>query len=86
MLRTLAPEYKGVVEVHLLGTVLYGWSDLLRLSSPSNSQTTHRTVAAPDLQQENHIDTKPRFVMSGTLIIGYKTNKNSSTHSKFGTC
>ena len=29
---------------------------------------------------------KHRFLMSGTLIYGYKTNKNSSTHSKLGTC
>ena len=25
---------------------------------------------------------KPRFVMSGTLNFGYKTNKNSSAHSQ----
>ena len=29
---------------------------------------------------------KPRFLMSGTLIFGYKANKNSSTHSKLCTC
>ena len=29
---------------------------------------------------------KPRFLMSGTLIFGNKTNKSSSTHSKLCTC
>ena len=29
---------------------------------------------------------KPRFLMSGTLIFGHKTNKNSSTHFKLCTC
>ena len=28
---------------------------------------------------------KRRFLMSGTLIFGYKTNKNSFTHSKLCT-
>ena len=30
--------------------------------------------------------TKPRFLMFGTLIFGYKANKNSATHSKLCTC
>ena len=29
---------------------------------------------------------KPRFLMFGTLILGYKANKNSATHSKLCTC
>ena len=35
---------------------------------------------------ENLNLTKPRFLMSGTLIFSYKTNKNSYTHSKLCTC
>ena len=32
-------------------------------------------------------NTKPRFfLISGTLIFGYKGNKNSATHSKLCTC
>ena len=31
-------------------------------------------------------DVKPIFLMSGPLIFGYKTNKNSSTYSKLCTC
>ena len=33
-----------------------------------------------------HLICKPRFLMSGTLIFGNKTNKSSSTHSKLCTC
>ena len=35
---------------------------------------------------KNNCTVKPRFLMSGTLIFGYKTTQNSSTQSKLCTC